>query len=80
VEYFPAVEPDTGNELFWKLYEGLPVAVDGRLTMTDAPGLGLSLRREVVADLEVGSMRLTSDSPVLERDETKLIHNPIEMR
>ena len=73
VEYFPEVEPDTGNELFWKLYEGLPVAVDGRLTMTDAPGLGIYLRKEVVADLEVGSVPPACDSPVFGRVKTQLI-------
>jgi L-alanine-DL-glutamate epimerase-like enolase superfamily enzyme len=54
VEYFPDVEPDTGNELFWKLVAGLPVAVDGGLTMHRNPGLGIELRENVVADLCVG--------------------------
>ena len=53
VEYFPDVEPDTGNELFWKLFAGLPVAAGGRLVMNDAPGLGIKIRNEVIADLEV---------------------------
>jgi L-rhamnonate dehydratase len=42
VEYFPDVEPDTGNELFWKLYFGT----------TKAPGLGIAIRGEVVQHLQ----------------------------
>ena len=53
VEYFPDVEPDTGNELFWKLFEGVPVSANGKLTMSEAPGLGIQPRREVVAELEI---------------------------
>jgi L-alanine-DL-glutamate epimerase-like enolase superfamily enzyme len=51
VEYFPDVEPDTGNELFWKLFKGLPVAKQGRLVMNDAPGLGVQARGHIIADL-----------------------------
>ena len=53
VEYFPNVEPDTGNELFWKVFEGHPEARDGRVELGDRPGLGISVREEVVAELEV---------------------------
>jgi L-alanine-DL-glutamate epimerase-like enolase superfamily enzyme len=52
VEYFPNVEPDTGNELFWKLFTGNPVAKDGTLEFpTDRPGLGISPREDVVGSL-----------------------------
>jgi L-rhamnonate dehydratase len=54
VEYFPDVEPDTGNELFWKLFEGLPIAHGGRLSIGDAPGLGIRLRAREVANLQQG--------------------------
>ena len=53
VEYFPDVEPDTGNELFWKLFAGLPQAKDGMLTLGREPGLGIGLREEVVSKLTV---------------------------
>jgi L-alanine-DL-glutamate epimerase-like enolase superfamily enzyme len=56
VEYFPNVEPDTGNELFWKLYQGLPTAERGNITMTDAPGLGLTLRMGAVNQLQIGDV------------------------
>lgn len=39
-EYFPDVEPDTGNELFWKVFRGDTRVVDGYLTPSTAPGLG----------------------------------------
>lgn len=51
VEYFPDVEPDTGNELFWKLFEHNPVAEGGLLRYGDRPGLGVALREEVALDL-----------------------------
>lgn len=53
VEYFPDVEPDTGNELFWKLFTGLADAKDGHLTMGHAPGLGIALREDVIAQLSL---------------------------
>ncbi len=50
VEYFPNVGPDTGNELFWKLFEGNPVAMDGRLSLDPRrPGLGISVNEDTVA-------------------------------
>jgi L-rhamnonate dehydratase len=48
VEYFPDVEPDTGNELFWKVFQGEPQAVDGHLSPSAAPGLGLEINWEAV--------------------------------
>jgi len=51
VEYFPDVEPDTGNELFWKVFTGEPVAVDGCLVPNDRPGLGIEVNRAAVEEL-----------------------------
>ena len=51
VEYFPDVEPDTGNELFWKMFDGLPEADQGGLSMNASPGLGVEIREETVARL-----------------------------
>lgn len=54
VEYFPNVEPDTGNELFWKLFDGDPEARDGRLELdATRPGLGVSINEDVAAELLV---------------------------
>ncbi len=51
VEYFPNVEPDTGNELFWKVFTGEPTAVDGQLPASDKPGLGIEVNHEAVEKL-----------------------------
>lgn len=51
VEYFPDVEPDTGNELFWRLFEHNPVAKDGEIAYGHRPGLGVSLREDVAGEL-----------------------------
>ncbi len=53
VEYFPNVEPDTGNELFWKLFTGNPRAEGGEIGPPSGPGLGISLNEDVLAALVV---------------------------
>ena len=54
VEYFPNVEPDTGNELFWKLFDGNPEQEDGMLAYdTSRPGLGVTLNEGVARELLV---------------------------
>lgn len=53
VEYFPNVEPDTGNELFWKLFSGNPVAHNGSLDYPESLGLGISVNEGVAAELTV---------------------------
>lgn len=40
-EYFPRVEPDTGNELFWRVFRGEPEAHNGYIDPPSAPGLWL---------------------------------------
>jgi L-alanine-DL-glutamate epimerase-like enolase superfamily enzyme len=48
-EYFPPPEgePD-GNEMFWKIFIGEPVAKDGYVELPDKPGLGLTLNQDAV--------------------------------
>ncbi|MFY8216386.1 MAG: enolase C-terminal domain-like protein [Chthoniobacterales bacterium] len=46
IEYFPDVEPDTGNEIFWKVFDGEPHAENGFITPSNTPGLGVTLNRE----------------------------------
>ena len=54
VEYFPDVEPDTGNELFWKLFDGNPIASGGELVFaTNLPGMGISINEEMLEILLV---------------------------
>jgi L-alanine-DL-glutamate epimerase-like enolase superfamily enzyme len=54
VEYFPNVEPDTGDELFWKAFSRLPEAKNAVLALTGSPGLGIAIREAVVSRLQVG--------------------------
>jgi len=58
IEYFPDVEPDTGNELFWKLFHGNPEAQNGTLELPARPGLGIEIDEAQLADLRVGEERL----------------------
>jgi L-alanine-DL-glutamate epimerase-like enolase superfamily enzyme len=44
-EYFPKVPVEVGNELFWYIFDGEPVAEDGFITLSDdRPGFGLTLK------------------------------------
>ena len=52
IEYFPDVEPDTGNELFWRLYRGVPQASGGCLDLDPRPGLGVDLDYDAVRRLQ----------------------------
>lgn len=51
MEYFPNIEPDTGNEIFWKIFNGEPEAVNGYVTPTDRPGLGIEINESAVQEL-----------------------------
>src|SRR5215467_10993190 len=53
-EYFPIVDVEVGNELFWYLFAGEPKAKDGFIDLDDSvPGLGLSIDEEKLQDFEV---------------------------
>ncbi len=44
-EYFPKVPVEVGNELFWYVFDGEPVAENGFIDLDDAtPGFGLTLK------------------------------------
>jgi L-alanine-DL-glutamate epimerase-like enolase superfamily enzyme len=45
-EYFPKVPVEVGNELFWYIFDGEPVAKDGHIDLADdRPGFGLTLQK-----------------------------------
>jgi L-alanine-DL-glutamate epimerase-like enolase superfamily enzyme len=47
-EFFPKVPVEVGNELFWYIFDGEPVAKDGHIDLRDdLPGLGLTLKEPV---------------------------------
>jgi L-rhamnonate dehydratase len=53
-EYFPAVDVEVGNELFWYLFAGEPTAKNGFVDLADdVPGLGLSISEANLRDFEI---------------------------
>jgi L-rhamnonate dehydratase len=53
-EYFPVVDVEVGNELFWYIFKGEPVAKDGFVNLDEnVPGLGLTLDEEALKRFEV---------------------------
>jgi L-alanine-DL-glutamate epimerase-like enolase superfamily enzyme len=53
-EYFPIVDVEVGNELFWYIFEGEPKAKDGFIDLDDnLPGLGLTINEKALAKFEV---------------------------
>jgi L-alanine-DL-glutamate epimerase-like enolase superfamily enzyme len=43
-EYFPPIDVEVGNELFWYVFNGEPVAQGGSIDLRDdLPGLGLTI-------------------------------------
>src|SRR5450432_1332092 len=43
-EFFPKVDVEVGNELFWYIFDGEPVPVDGYIDLDEnTPGLGLTV-------------------------------------
>jgi L-alanine-DL-glutamate epimerase-like enolase superfamily enzyme len=46
-EFFPKVDVEVGNELFWYIFDGEPVPTDGYIDLDeDIPGLGLTVNEE----------------------------------
>src|SRR5690242_10688212 len=46
-EFFPKVDVEVGNELFWYIFDGEPVPHKGHINLDDSlPGLGLSVNEE----------------------------------
>ncbi len=53
-EYFPIVDVEVGNELFWYIFNGEPKAKDGFVDLReDLPGLGLTINEEALTKFEV---------------------------
>ena len=53
-EYFPIVDVEVGNELFWYLFAGEPKAADGHIDLSDdVPGLGLTIQEDKLGNFEV---------------------------
>jgi L-alanine-DL-glutamate epimerase-like enolase superfamily enzyme len=53
-EYFPQVDVEVGNELFWYIFNGEPVAKDGAIDLRDdLPGLGLTVNEPALSKFTV---------------------------
>jgi len=46
-EFFPIVNVEIGNELFWYIFDGEPTPVDGGIDLRDdVPGLGITIKED----------------------------------
>jgi L-alanine-DL-glutamate epimerase-like enolase superfamily enzyme len=53
-EYFPMFDVEVGNELFYYIFDGEPVAENGFLQLDDdTPGLGLSLKTKFLDQFNI---------------------------
>jgi len=53
-EYFPAVDVEIGNELFWYIFDGEPQAQNGSIDLRDdVPGLGITVKADALKQFEV---------------------------
>lgn len=53
-EFFPVVDVEIGNELFWYIFKGEPQPVDGCIDLDESvPGLGLTIDEESLKRFEV---------------------------
>jgi L-rhamnonate dehydratase len=53
-EYFPPVDLEIGNELFWYIFKGEPLAKDGFIELDETkPGLGLAINEEALGRFAV---------------------------
>ena len=48
-EFFPPVDVEVGNELFWYIFQGEPTPVNGEIDLRDdVPGLGLTIKEDAL--------------------------------
>jgi L-rhamnonate dehydratase len=53
-EFFPKVDVEVGNELFWYIFDGEPVPTNGYINLDDhLPGLGLTVNEESLKRFKV---------------------------
>jgi L-alanine-DL-glutamate epimerase-like enolase superfamily enzyme len=53
-EFFPRVDVEVGNELFWYIFDGEPEPENGSVDLRDdVPGLGLTIREDALATFDV---------------------------
>jgi L-alanine-DL-glutamate epimerase-like enolase superfamily enzyme len=53
-EFFPPVDVEVGNELFWYIFDGEPTPVDGFIDLDDdRPGLGITINEERLGQFKI---------------------------
>ncbi|HEX5214990.1 MAG TPA: L-rhamnonate dehydratase [Vicinamibacterales bacterium] len=53
-EFFPPVDVEVGNELFWYIFDGEPVPQNGAIDLRDdVPGLGLTIKEAALSKFDV---------------------------
>jgi L-alanine-DL-glutamate epimerase-like enolase superfamily enzyme len=53
-EFFPVVDVEIGNELFWYIFKGEPTPTNGFIDLADdVPGLGLTIKEDDLKNFEV---------------------------
>ena len=53
-EFFPVVDVEIGNELFWYIFDGEPKPIDGMIDLRDdLPGLGITIKEDALAQFAV---------------------------
>ncbi|MGC1160127.1 MAG: L-rhamnonate dehydratase [Acidobacteriaceae bacterium] len=53
-EFFPPVDVEVGNELFWYIFDGEPTPVDGFIDLADdVPGLGITINEERLGQFRI---------------------------
>jgi L-rhamnonate dehydratase len=53
-EYFPVVDVEVGNELFWYIFHGEPRAANGTIDLDEAtPGFGLTINESGLKEFEI---------------------------
>jgi L-alanine-DL-glutamate epimerase-like enolase superfamily enzyme len=53
-EYFPIIDVEVGNELFWYIFKGEPKAKDGFIDLDDdLPGLGLTIDEKALEQFDI---------------------------
>ncbi len=53
-EYFPPVDVEVGNELFWYIFKGEPVASNGFIDLDEnVPGLGLTVDEKKLKQFKI---------------------------
>ena len=53
-EFFPVVDVEIGNELFWYIFDGEPKPVNGYIDLADdMPGLGITIKEDALKQFDV---------------------------